>query len=42
MDDPRLLNYNVDKRAKEFVEYMESMATHYKTNKILHVFGEDF
>ena len=38
-DNPRLSGYNVDVKSKELVEYFQNMATHYRTNLLMHTFG---
>lgn len=42
MDDPRLEDYNVNKRVKEFIDIATSEAKKYRTNHIVMTMGNDF
>ena len=42
MDDPRLEGYNLEERAQNLTDYFNSMALHFKTDNLMHTFGEDF
>ena len=41
-DDPTLEDYNVDKKSKQFVEYFQSQALHFRSTNLMHTLGEDF
>jgi lysosomal alpha-mannosidase len=41
-DDERLEDYNVDTEVANFVEWVNEMATHYRTNHLLVPMGDDF
>lgn len=42
MDDPRLENYNVDKKAEDFYNYFQQMSKFYRQPIVAHTFGNDF
>ncbi|XP_052778477.1 lysosomal alpha-mannosidase-like [Mya arenaria] len=42
MDDPRLHDYNVDKKVDDFLKAAKDQAKYYKTNHIMMTMGSDF
>jgi len=42
MDDLTLEGYNIDSKAKQFVDYFKSQANHFRTSNLMHTMGEDF
>ncbi|XP_072039300.1 lysosomal alpha-mannosidase-like [Amphiura filiformis] len=41
-DDPRLFDYNVDDRVKDFIKAVKDQVKHFKTNHIIMTMGSDF
>lgn len=41
-DDPNLEDYNIDVKSKSLVDYIKSMALHFRSNNLLHTLGQDF
>lgn len=42
MDDPRLEDYNVDKKVNDFLEYTKGQLNVHKTNNLIMTMGSDF
>jgi lysosomal alpha-mannosidase len=42
MYDESLEDYNLEKKADDFINYFRDMQTHYKQNVLIHTMGSDF
>lgn len=42
MYDQSLEDYNLEKKADDFINYFRDMQTHYKQNVLMHTMGSDF